>query len=193
MYDYFGLPCNMDDLEHPVWIEYNKFKSNNPVELYLGIRNIIEYAKKEKRLKLALNTTNSFDKSVEDLFKREKIYELFDYIFDADIMVKHAQSLGTNPKNLRKPNNYSIQHITNVLKLNPDYVLHVGDTRTDLGSSLGILNEEGKPLDLRTIGVTWGFEPRKILEEGFQKEGKNYHFNYIIDQVEELIKIIKNK
>lgn len=192
LYDHFGLPCDMDDFEHPVWKEYNQFKLNNPVQLYSGITDSLKEIKSEDLI-LALNTTNLFDDSVKELFVSEEIYELFDCFVDAQVLSEHAKKMGVTGKELRKPNNYSVQTILNKFNLMPEKVLHVGDTRTDLGSSLKILNKNNEETRVKTIGVTWGFEPRRILEKGYEENGKTYHFDYIVDSIEDLTRIIKNK
>lgn len=56
-----------------------------------------------------------------------------------------------------KPDPTSAQQLTAQLKLNPDQIIYVGDTRVDMLT--------GKAAGFYTVGVAWGFRPVDELEQ----------------------------
>lgn len=191
LYDHFGLPCDMEDFGHPVWGEYKSFKENTPVKLYNSIPEVLSKIKKETGLPFMLNTTNVYDSSMEALFKNGNIHGLFDFVFDANKLKEHAEELGVSPKTIRKPSTYTVEECCKQMNVSSDSVMHIGDTRGDLESSLGVPNRYGAPVDLLTVGVTWGFENRNDFQKGVYTDSGIRVFDEIIDTPSEILDLVR--
>jgi phosphoglycolate phosphatase len=69
----------------------------------------------------------------------------------------------------------AIRHLVKKYNLSPQETFYVGDTSGDITS--------GRAAGVRTIGITWGFQPKEIL-----KKSKP---DFLIDDISELKEILK--
>lgn len=129
------------------------------VKSFPGLPHVLEQLK-EYGIMLAVcsNKAQQFAEAVI-----AKIYGegVFDYI------------LGERSDIPRKPDPAGPLHIAEELGVTPDECIYVGDTNTDMRTGLAA--------EMYTVGVTWGFRPRKELEE--------FHPDRIIDRPEELLEL----
>lgn len=82
--------------------------------------------------------------------------------------------LGASDQFPRKPEPNAALYIADIIKINPENILYVGDTNVDMKTA----NAAG----MYPVGVTWGFRTRKELEENGAK--------LIIDYPTDLLKHI---
>jgi phosphoglycolate phosphatase-like HAD superfamily hydrolase len=202
-YDKLGLPCDMKDKQHAVWIAYDQYKSQNPVGLFPGMKEVIAEVHRlgslsaaavtvSKRLRLAVNSTNSWQTISKELDKSGVLP-----YFDSQIGIEMLREIhGAGDGNaLKKPSKISVAWSLYQLGTDGDRTMHVGDTRADLAASRYVLVPGGDPSrrkNLIMVGAAWGYEGRKSLEEGTDLEnGEHVHFDYIINKPEELIWLVK--
>jgi phosphoglycolate phosphatase len=76
-----------------------------------------------------------------------------------------------------KPNPAGVFEILKKFGVEKDECLYFGDTNTDMMT--------GKNAGLYTVGVTWGFRPRKELEE--------YHADVIIDSAADFVTLVEQR
>ena len=77
----------------------------------------------------------------------------------------------------RKPSPVGALAIADRLGVTPEECLYLGDTNTDM--------DTGKAAGMFTVGVTWGFRPRRELQE---QEAKN-----IVDRPDEVLAFAKER
>lgn len=106
--------------------------------------------------------SNRLKESLLHTLKRAKLYDYFDVIISADDVV--------NPK----PHPRHLLAALNKLEVKPENSYMVGDTENDILA--------GKNAKVKTIGVTYGFLGKDIAE---------HNPDYLIDDIEELLKILK--
>ena len=200
VYDALSLPCDMNDYEHPVWRAYEKFKADNPVSFYPGIKDAIvkiwemghlsQNPERNRRLRLSINTTNTWQSIYQDL-ARGGILGCFDcYVTDEVLRAYHGAGQATA---LYKPSRVSLALTLGLIDSSGDSVMHVGDSLSDLAASQKVFTlNPSRPETLTTVGVAWGYEGREKLEKGVKiADGTTAHFNYIIDKPEELVGIVE--
>jgi phosphoglycolate phosphatase-like HAD superfamily hydrolase len=200
VYDYLGLPCDMNDFNHPVWPAYKRFKSMNPVEMYPGIKDAIEKVysmgrlnsdySRNQALRLAINTTSDW-KSIQPDMVRFGIINYFDSFCTAETLKQYDGS--GNHGAINKPSKISVALMLNILGSDGETTFHLGDTLADLKASIDVRRHGGlRKENLITIGAAWGFEGRDALMKGVTLEdGLTAHFNYIIDHPDELPRVIE--
>ena len=158
-----SIPNGLNNLKYEECLsDFRKHYSNNmgnKTKPYKGIIELLEQLTK-KDYKLAI-VSNKFDKAVKEL---NKIY------FERYIKVAIGESKNVS----RKPAPDSVFRALEELSVYKDKAVYVGDSEVDV--------ETARNSGLKSIGVTWGFRGRKILEQ----EGADY----IIDNPEELLNII---
>ena len=71
----------------------------------------------------------------------------------------------------RKPSPSGALKIADVLQVDPENCMYIGDTNTDM--------QTGKAAGMYTVGVLWGFRDRKELEEN--------HADVIIEKPRQLL------
>lgn len=108
--------------------------------------------------------TNRTRDSLHRSLKNSQIFEYFDVILSAEDV--------KNPK----PHPDHIRMALKKLKVNPNQVYMVGDTDVDILA--------GKNAKVKTIAVTFGFAGKDILK---------HNPDYVIDDLEEIIKIVIEK
>ena len=67
--------------------------------------------------------------------------------------------------------------IAEKFKVKPEECVYIGDSDVDM--------KTGISAGMTTIGVTWGFRSREVLQE--------YGAMYLVDKAEEILEIVKEK
>ena len=116
---------------------------------------------KSRGIKLAV-ISNKSQEGVEACIHKVYGDELFDII------------CGERPGIPLKPDPAGIIALAEDLGVRTDECLYIGDGETDM--------QGGRAAGCITVGVTWGFRPREVLEEN--------HPDYMIDSMEDLIPVI---
>lgn len=200
VYDELELPCDMNDESHPVWSAYNKYLNENGVEMYTGVKEMIvelwkigrlpQDGKRNRRLSLGINTTNSWKGIYNDL-ARGGVVEYFDIFVTKEVLAVF-QGVGKSD-GLTKPSSVSVALSLNLLNSEGSRVIHVGDTRNDLRASLNVVRGFiDRPESLITVGACYGYEGRELLEKGVVMPDKSVaHFTHLIESPYELVGIVK--
>lgn len=145
-----------------VRVLYRKWFAENPfyhVKPFEGILKLLKNLK-EEGIKIAVFSNKPHGAAVEVV---EKIFGkgMFDLI------------QGQTETVPRKPSPVGALKIAAQFGIQPEECIYCGDTNTDM--------DTGKAANMFTVGVTWGFRPRKELEE--------HHADLIADEPEEIFKI----
>ena len=117
---------------------------------YDGIEDMLTELKK-RGIKTGV-VSNKFDTAVKELCKN---------YFDGLIIV----AIGESPNVRKKPAPDSVLKATKILGAKPENTLYVGDSDVDI--------QTAKNSNLKSVGVTWGFRDRELLE----KEGADFIIN----------------
>ena len=117
---------------------------------YDGIEDMLTELKK-RGVKTGV-VSNKFDTAVKELCKN---------YFDGLIIV----AIGESPNVRKKPAPDSVLKATKILGAKPENTLYVGDSDVDI--------QTAKNSNLKSVGVTWGFRDRELLEE----EGADFIIN----------------
>ena len=128
---------------------------------YEGIPEMLK-ALKDKGIQLAV-LSNKPDRQTVKVVKAIFGEELFDKV------------QGQTAEIPRKPSPLGPLAIAKEFNAKPSECLYMGDTKTDM--------DTGNAAGMFTIGVTWGFRPRKELEE--------HHAAKIVDKPEEILDYAK--
>ncbi len=207
-YDSLDLPCDMKDMPreghegHPVWQEYNKYKDENPEGLYEGVKEMLDEIYKlgslsknpniPKRLRMAINTTNSWE-SIADELTKAGVLHYFDTQTAAEMLDQYHGAGNGNA--IKKPSKLSVALTLDNLGTEGARTMHVGDTLSDLRASRQVVRPgygPSHPEDLIMVGVSWGYEGKDTLQEGvLLPNGERTHFDYIIEQPQDLIWLVK--
>jgi phosphoglycolate phosphatase-like HAD superfamily hydrolase len=188
-----------DERDHPVWAAYNHFRRENPPQLYPGIReclhqlfewgNLSDDPRNNTRVKIGLNTTNTW-KSVGHQLRTFGLLGYFDSKITEEVL---REAGGGNPTKLYKPSTASTVMLLNLLGTKGSETVHVGDTLSDLLCAHQVTRKEGEsPENLVTIGVTYGFEGRKVLERGAETPRGKIYFDHLVDHPEEIFPLLKS-
>lgn len=200
VYRFLNLSCDMNDKEHPVWPAYKNYLAENPADLYRGMKEVLKDiweiggltrdAKRNRRLRLGINTTNVWSAVYKDLDKNG-VLNYFDS-FIAEEVLRDYHGAG-NPDSIKKPSKISLALALGLIDSDGEHTLHIGDTLNDLSSSQKIIRLNPlHPETLITVGVSWGYEKKEELEKGVEipGEGKVY-FNHIVDKPSEIVGLVK--
>lgn len=117
---------------------------------YDGIEDMLTELKR-KGIKTGV-VSNKFDTAVKELCKN---------YFDGLIIV----AIGESPDVRKKPAPDSVLKAMEILGAKPENTLYVGDSDVDI--------QTAKNSNLKSVGVTWGFRDRELLEE----EGADFIIN----------------
>ena len=117
---------------------------------YDGIEDMLTELKK-RGIKTGV-VSNKFDTAVKELCKN---------YFDGLIIV----AIGESPDVRKKPAPDSVLKAMEILGAKPENTLYVGDSDVDI--------QTAKNSNLKSVGVTWGFRDRELLE----KEGADFIIN----------------
>lgn len=187
LYGKLGLPCDINDLNHPVWPAHRKYQAEHPLGLYSGMKEVLEWLR-NMNLKLAINSSNSI-KPIENELK--DVLNYFNPIITAEYLANYHGAKKSSA--IQKPSKISIALMLNELDVEGSRTMHVGDTLNDLVCCKGVMRQRPTRFeDLKAVGVSWGFEGREELEKGVEtSEGIIIHFDRIIDKPQELVEIVK--
>lgn len=149
-------------IEEVLFVMMSKYRKNsvNKTVLYPGIPELLDHLS-EKNYKMAVLSNKA------DVLTQDIAMQLL-YKWNFEII------LGASDFFPRKPNPQSALFIAEELHVQPENILYLGDTDTDMKTA----NAAG----MYAVGVSWGFRERKELEENGAK--------LIIDKPEELIKAL---
>lgn len=187
LYNLFGIDYEKD--ADFLWEHFNDWKTKNPAPMIKGMKEVVleiyERSRskpgKAKGLRICLNTTNVWP-SFEKPFKESGLIKCFDTIITgADV-----ESNGKDGKKylLLKPSTYTIEWALDILGVEPEEALHVGDTIEDIICCKGLRRKDPNiEREVKVVSVTWGFETRKNLVSA-----KPYK---IIDDPKQLVKIVE--
>ena len=148
------------ELAYEVFKKYYRNHIKDYTTVYDGIIDVLKFIKSHD-IKIAV-TSNKYQEGVEILVN----HLLSPYI---DI------ALGSSETVKVKPHPDMVNIVLDRLNVSSDQCLFVGDSDVDIIT--------GKTNNIKTIGVTWGYKDKKILE--------NEKPDYLVDNQVELIKIIK--
>ena len=148
------------ELAYEVFKKYYRNHIKDYTTVYDGIIDVLKFIKSHD-IKIAV-TSNKYQEGVEILVN----HLLSPYI---DI------ALGSSETVKVKPHPDMVNIVLDRLNVSSDQCLFVGDSDVDIIT--------GKTNNIKTIGVTWGYKDKKILE--------NETPDYLVDNQVELIKIIK--
>ena len=143
-----------------------------------------------RRLRLAINTSNSWASIYNDL-SHSGILPYFDaHLSDEVLRVYH----GFDGECLKKPAPISLALLLDFIGSEEEYTLHVGDTRNDLCASQKIVRlNPTKPKKVITVGACYGYEGRSTLEQGVKlPTAEQVYFDHLIDRPQELVEIVKS-
>jgi phosphoglycolate phosphatase-like HAD superfamily hydrolase len=197
-YTVFGLPYD-EDRNHPVWDAYDKFKKENPIIIKPSIKRMIRdvYSltsldannHQNRRARLGINSSNTWT-SIHSELRKSNLLQYFDHYVTIETLREFD---GSNTA--EKPSKVSVALSLDVANSEGRNVIFVGDTLNDLKACINVRrgNRFHVPQSLITIGVTWGYQSRKILENGVQENGSIHHFNHIVDTPEEITRIVKEE
>lgn len=207
-YDNLELPCDIKanmktENPHPTWIKYTKYLKENSLGLIPGMKEVLDEIfalgslnsdpLTSTRLRLGINTTNSWQGIYSEL-KNAGVINYFHSQIGAE-MLNDLHGAG-NGDSIKKPSKLSVALSLNNLGSKGARTMHVGDTRTDLMASRGVIrpgHDASQAEDLIMVGVGWGYEGREKLEEGaYLQNGKKVHFDYIIEEPKNLVWLVKN-
>lgn len=159
--------CGDKDLIHYedaliTYMEYFKVHCMHEVKAYDGIKEMLDYLKKNN-IKIAVLSNKPHERTIDNV---EGIFgtEYFDKISGEKDDVK------------RKPDPEGAIITAKELEVLPEHCLYIGDTSTDMKTGIGA--------GMDTVGATWGFRSREELE--------SYNPKYVIDHPSAIIDIIKN-
>lgn len=201
LYDLFDLPCDMSDKTHPVWSAYVKFKGENPAPLVKNIASAIKeiwlmgQLPKDPliniRTRISINSTNTWNNIRGPL----ESGGVLPYV-DSQVAYETLERFGGNGeiKAMNKPSKVPVALSLGLLGSSGASTMFVGDTLPDLGSCVNVSRLGNfRRETLITVGVTWGFETRAVLEQGFKDKatGVTSYFNHIIDTPEQLVDLAK--
>ena len=128
---------------------------------YEGIKETLTLLQ-EKGIKLAVNSNK------KDIYTKSLMKKIFPNI---DFIAVYGEREGIK----NKPDPTSANEIVDIMKLDKQEVLYVGDSEVDIRTA--------KNANLKSIGCKWGFRKEQVLIE----EGATY----IIDKPQEMIDIIE--
>ena len=127
----------------PEFIEHYGNHCMEKTVVYEGINELLEFCKKNNVLISILS--NKRDDLVKELIPH--------YFPDYDF----AYTLGESPEFPRKPDPTSALYLAELLKVSPSDILFIGDSIYDI--------KTGKNAGMKTIAVTWGYQPKEQLTE----------------------------
>ena len=189
IYGLFGIDYNKE--KDFLWENFNKWNTENPHQIVSGMKEAIfeiyersrPKPNKSKGLRIALNTSNSWS-SFKKQFYNSGLIKCFDTILTKDDIPSVTDKNGMEKELLLKPHTYSIELALDLLGVEPEEALHVGDTLHDIISCRGLCRKDSNnKREVKVVAVTWGFENKKNLAAA-----KPYK---IINNPRQLVKIVE--
>ncbi len=199
LYDAFGLPCDMNNRQHPVWPAYDEFKEKNPAGLYTGMRGTVlnlwdmghltNDPNNNSRIRFAINSTNSWKPIQEELSANELLHCFDTFVTQDTLATYHGAG---KPDSIKKPSKISVALTLDRLGCDGRHTIHVVDTLDDLRASVGVVRmNKREPETLITVGALYGYEG-KALKEGIEESGRQVHFDHLIETPKDLIRIVQS-
>ena len=155
-----------DEMVEKVFADFSKFYKEKQLEetrLYNNVKNVL-FSLKNDGFKVCV-LSNKVEKNVIDIID----YFLPDYTFTEVV----GQRVGVPIK----PDPTSLNLLIKRLGVKPNEVLYVGDSDVDM-----MVANETK---VDSVAVTYGYRPKDVLIQ--------YNPNYIVDDIVEILEIVKNK
>ena len=140
-----------------------KERQLDETRLYKNVKNVLFSLKKDGFKVCVLS--NKVEKNVKEILK----FYLPDFTFD--IVVGQRANVPI------KPDPTSLNNIIEELEITREEILYVGDSDVDM------IVASNASIDC--VGVTYGYRPKEILEK--------YNPKYLIDDILEILEIVKNK
>ena len=140
-----------------------KLKQKEETKLYKNVENTLFSLKNEGFLVCVLS--NKVEENVIDILN----FYLPNFAFD--------KVVGQRANVPIKPDPTSLNELIRFLKISKEEVLYVGDSDVDM-----IVASNA---NIDCVGVTYGYRPREMLEK--------YKPKYLIDDILEILQIVKNK
>ncbi|MFH0701004.1 MAG: HAD hydrolase-like protein [Candidatus Woesearchaeota archaeon] len=186
------------DKSHEVWEAYDQFKAQDTILLYPGITEVIQEisglnlnpaSSESTKLRIGLNSSNTW-KSIGPELSRFDLTSYFDSIVTTEVL---RQEIGGDLSKLYKPSTASVALMLRKLGTRARETVHIGDTLVDLCASHQVrVNEQDQPENLITIGVSYGFESREILDQGvIIPSGERVYFDYVVDRPPEIVPTVR--
>ena len=145
------------------------------------------------RLRMGINTTNSYIPSVHYDLKKASILQYFDTQIGAEMLELYHGA--ANGHAIKKPSKLSVEMCLGRLGTRGERTIHVGDTLNDLSASKGIVRNMYSPHDkedIITVGALWGYEPKEKLMEGvILADGTHVHFDHLASEPQEIVWLVK--
>ena len=138
-------------------------KQLDETRLYKNVKNVLFSLKNDDFIVCVLS--NKVEKNVIDILN----FYLPDFKFDMIVGQRINVPI--------KPDPTSINELIKGLELTKEEVLYVGDSDVDM-----IVASNA---NIDCVGVTYGYRPREVLEK--------YNPEYLIDDILEILQIVKNK
>ncbi|MBU4502438.1 MAG: HAD hydrolase-like protein [Nanoarchaeota archaeon] len=170
LYEMFDIDYNNNS--DILWREFNKWKKENPAPIIKDMEETIFEIYNHSRpkpgratgLRIALNTVNTWP-SFENSFYKSGLIKCFDTVITGGDIPDVIDDKGVKKHLLLKPNSYSVEWILDLLNIEPEEALHVGDTPHDIicCQNLKRRNPDGTN-EVKAVGVTWGFDTKENLE-----------------------------
>lgn len=189
IYEIFGISYEQD--KDFLWEHFNEWRTKNPPLIVNGVKEVIFeiYEKsrpkpgKSRGLRMLLNTTNQW-LSFEKQFYESGLIKCFDTILTREEVPEIINEKKEKKPYLLKPNNYPIEWALDLLGVEPEEALHVGDTLEDINACRGLRRKDPNvEREVKVVAVTWGFETRENLAAA-----KPYK---VIDDPKQLVKIVE--
>ncbi|MBN1275182.1 HAD hydrolase-like protein [Candidatus Woesearchaeota archaeon] len=200
LYDAFGLPCDMSDHAHPVWKHYERFKEAYVAPAFDGMPQAVkrvwelghlqEDASFNQRVRLAINTTNSWKSIYRDL-SHHGLLCCFDSFVTAETLKRYDAN--GNSQAIMKPSKIAVALSLSVLGAAGEATMFVGDTLSDLQACTDVARTGSYRKErLVPVGVAWGFDGRDVLMEGVKTDSGQAYFRHIVETPEELVGLVES-
>ena len=125
----------------PEFIEYYSHHCMEKTVVYEGINDLLDFlVKNDIRVAILSNKR-------DDLVKELTPHYFPDYEF--------AYTMGESTEFPRKPDPSSALYLSEMLGIMPSEILFIGDSICDI--------KTGKNAGMKTLAVTWGYQPKEIL------------------------------
>ena len=132
--------------------------------------HLIENSKEYPHVRETLENLNQFKKAVISN-KREALSRRL--LEELDLAKYFDLIIGSDTAGERKPSPIPILYVISKLGLSPEESIVVGDSYYDI--------EAGKRAGTKTVAVTYGYQPKELLEEA----------DYMIDDLRELVQLLQ--
>lgn len=188
LYELFDIDADKES--DFLWHYFDIWKGKNPSPIVDGMFETISGIYKRSRpkpgkikgLRIALNTVNAWP-SFEKQFYESGLINYFDTVITQHD-IPNVFDNKVKKQLLLKPHTYSIEWILDILGVDAEEALHVGDTVHDIQCCRNLRRANHYlEKEVKVVSVTWGFDTKKNL-----KAEKPYK---IINKPKQLVKIVE--